>query len=75
MKKFEGIVIGTKMNKTATVLVEKRRPHPIYQKRIKLTKKYHAHDEIGVKVGDKVKIIETRPISKTKKWKILEVKK
>ena len=73
MKQFRGKVVSTKMEKTATVVVKSRRVHPIYKKAVKTKKKYHAHDEIGVKVGDMVKIVETRPISKTKKFKIVEV--
>jgi small subunit ribosomal protein S17 len=73
MKILEGVVTSTKMAKTATVLVERFKVHPLYKKRIKVKKKYHAHDEIGVKVGDRVKIQECRPISKTKKFKIIEV--
>jgi small subunit ribosomal protein S17 len=75
MKALRGIVTKTKMAKTATVMVERKKIHPIYKKGVKVTKKYHAHDEIGVKVGDKVKMVETRPISKTKTWKIVEVVK
>ena len=75
MKLLKGKVISTKMAKTATVLVERRKIHPIYKKGIKVTKKYHVHDEIGVKLGDNVKIVETRPISKTKRWRIVEVLK
>ena len=73
MKILEGVVTSTKMAKTATVLVERFKSHPLYKKRIKVKKKYHAHDEIGVKVGDRVKIQECRPISKTKRFKIIEV--
>lgn len=73
MKKFSGKIINTKMGKTATVEVVRLKVHPIYKKRLKIKKKFHAHDELGVKVGDRVVIVETRPISKTKKWKILEV--
>jgi len=73
MKILEGKVISTKMTKTATILVERFKIHPLYKKRIKVKKKYHAHDEIGVKVGEEVKIQECRPISKTKKFKIIEV--
>ena len=73
MKILEGVVTSTKMAKTATVLVERFKVHPLYKKRIKVKKKYHAHDEIGVKVGDRVKIQECRPISKTKRFKIIEV--
>lgn len=73
MKKFTGLVIKTKAPKTATVLVARIWQHPIYKKRIKRSKKYLADDEIGVKLGDKVVIRETRPISKRKKYKIVEV--
>jgi len=73
MKSLIGTVISTKMEKTAAVEVERIKVHPIYKKRIKVKKKFHAHDEIGVKEGDKVRIQECRPISKTKKWKIVEV--
>jgi len=75
MKKFSGRVISTKMKKTATVEVVRLVAHPIYKKRMKTKKKFHVHDELGVKVGDRVIIVETRPISKTKKWKIIEVMK
>lgn len=75
MKVFKGKVISTKGEKTAKVAVERIYIHPVYKKRIKRTTKYLVHDEVGVKVGDKVKFVETRPISKLKKWKILEVNK
>jgi len=73
MKQFEGLVTSTKMEKTAVVAVERKKIHPLYKKGIRVRKKYHVHDELGVKVGDRVRIIETRPISKTKKWKIVAV--
>lgn len=73
MKPLIGTVTSTKMEKTATVEVERIKIHPIYKKRVKVKKKFHAHDEIGVKLGDKVKIVECRPVSKTKRWKIVEV--
>lgn len=73
MKQLEGVVMSVKMKKTATVLVERKKIHPVYKKGIKTTKKYHAHDELGVKEGDRVKIQGCRPMSKTKKWKIVEV--
>jgi len=75
MKKFSGTVVKNKMDKTATVEVVRFKTHPIYKKRLKAKKKFHVHDEIGVKVGDRVVIVETKPISKTKKWKIIEVSK
>ena len=73
MKIFKGKVISTKMEKTATVAVERIIIHPVYKKRYKRTKKYHVHDEFGVNVGDEVKFTESRPYSKLKKWKITEV--
>lgn len=73
MKIFKGKVVSTKMAKTATVVVERILVHPIYKKRFKRERKYQVHDELGVKVGDRVSFVTTRPISKLKKWKILEV--
>lgn len=73
MKIFKGKVISTKMAKTATVVVERMLVHPIYKKRFKRARKFQVHDELGVKVGDKVSFVTTRPISKLKKWKIIEV--
>lgn len=73
MKIFTGKVISRKMEKTATVTVGRVVAHPVYKKRFKRTKKYHVHDELGTKVGDKVKFIESRPYSKLKRWKIIEV--
>ena len=73
MKIFKGKVVSTKMAKTATVLVERILIHPIYKKRFKRVRKYQVHDELGVKIGDKVSFVTTRPISKLKKWKIIEV--
>ena len=74
-KKLDGIVVSDKGNKSITVLVERKYQHPVLQKVIKSKKKYHVHDEKNsYKTGDKVSIIETRPISKTKKFKVLEAK-
>ena len=75
MKIFTGRVIATKSAKTATVAVERVVIHPLYKKRFKRLTKFQVHDEIGVKVGDRVKFADCRPISKTKKWKISEVVK
>lgn len=75
MKKFSGWVISTKMDKTAVIEVVRLVAHPIYKKRMKMKRKFHVHDELGVKVGDRVVIVETKPISKTKKWKIIKVVK
>ena len=66
-----GRVVSDKMNKTVTVLVERRVKHPLYGKFVAKSKKYHAHTaEGGLKVGDVVEITETRPISKTKSWAV-----
>lgn len=69
-----GRVVSDKMNKTITVLVETYKNHPIYKKRVKYSKKYKAHDEQQVaKIGDKVQIMETRPLSKTKNFRLVKV--
>ncbi len=73
MKIFKGKVVSTKMAKTATVVVERILVHPIYKKRFKRVRKFQVHDELGVKIGDKVSFVTTRPVSKLKKWKIIEV--
>ncbi|MDD4623859.1 MAG: 30S ribosomal protein S17 [Bacilli bacterium] len=71
-----GTVVSTKNNKTITVLVENYTRHPLYGKRVKSSKKYAAHDESNkAKVGDIVKIVETRPISKTKRFTLVEIVK
>lgn len=72
MKPLIGTVISTKMDKTATVLVVRVKVHPVYKKRFKVKKKYHVHDEMGVKENDRVKFKECRPISKSKRWRIIE---
>jgi small subunit ribosomal protein S17 len=72
MKKFRGRVVSTKMAKTAVIEVERYRIHPLYKKRMKIKKKYHVHDDLGVREGEEVIFGETRPISKTKRWKIIE---
>lgn len=73
MKIFTGEVIATKMAKTATVAVSHIVIHPVYKKRQNKTRNYQVHDEIGTKTGDKVRFVATKPYSKLKKWKILEV--
>jgi len=73
MKVIIGKVISNKMQKTATVLVERMVIHPLYKKRYKKVRKFQVHDEIGVEVGKKVKFVASKPYSKTKKWKIIEV--
>jgi len=72
MKIFTGKVVGKKMQNTASVEVERTVVHPLYQKRYKKIKKYQVHDEIGVNVGDVVKFITCKPISKSKKWRIIK---
>jgi len=73
MKKFTGKVIDAKMAKTARVVVSRLKVHPLYRKRLKIKKIYHVHDELGVKKGDEVKFQGCRPISKTKRWQIVEI--
>lgn len=69
---LQGTVVSDVNNKTVTVVVERRIKHPLYKKIIRSSKKYAAHDELNkAKTGDQVKIIESRPISKTKKWQVL----
>jgi small subunit ribosomal protein S17 len=73
MKTLKGKVISVKAEKTAVVLVERSRIHPLYRKVLRSKKKYPVHDCLGVKEGDQVAIRQSRPISKTKKWKIAKV--
>ena len=69
-----GIVISNKMTKTITVAVERKVKHPIYGKFVKKTTRFHAHDEKNeASIGDIVRIMETRPLSKTKRWRLVEV--
>ena len=71
-----GCVVGNTNDKTITVLVETYRKHPLYSKRVKYSKKYAAHDEKNIaKVGDTVRIASTRPLSKTKRYELVEVVK
>ena len=71
-----GVVVSDKMNKTIVVEVERRVPHPKYKKIVRMTSKFYAHDEKEeAKEGDKVRIVETRPISKLKCWSLVEVLK
>jgi len=70
----EGIVVSNKMNQTAVVAVIERVRHPKYAKFVMRTKKLYAHDEANdVQVGDKVRVMETRPLSKTKRWRVVEI--
>ncbi|HEX8278941.1 MAG TPA: 30S ribosomal protein S17 [Segetibacter sp.] len=69
-----GVVSSNKMDKTVTVAVERKVKHPMYGKFLKKTTKFHAHDEKNeCSIGDLVKIMETRPLSKTKRWRLVEV--
>jgi small subunit ribosomal protein S17 len=69
-----GTVLSDKMDKTVIVGVERRVAHPLYGKQVVRTKKYYAHDEAGqAHAGDTVRIVETRPLSKTKRWRVVEV--
>jgi len=69
-----GIVVSDKMEKTITIAIERKVPHPIYRKYFKKTTKLMAHDEKReCRVGDKVKVMETRPLSKNKRWRLIEI--
>ncbi|MBV9775022.1 MAG: 30S ribosomal protein S17 [Gemmatimonadetes bacterium] len=69
-----GIVVSDKMDKTVVVSVERRFPHPLYGKQMTRSKKFHAHDENNeYHTGDVVRIVETRPLSKLKRWRVAEV--
>ena len=74
VKERVGVVVSNKMDKTAVVAIENRSPHPKYGKIVVRTKKYKAHDaDNQCQEGDRVRIKETRPLSKTKRWEIAEV--
>ena len=69
-----GVVFSNKMDKTITVAVKWKEKHPMYGKFVNRTKKFHAHDESNdCKIGDTVRIMETRPLSKTKRWRVVEI--
>ncbi len=73
-KSRTGVVTSNKMNKSITVIVERREKHPIYGKFIKKSKKFIAHDEKDeCNIGDTVRIMETRPLSKLKRWRLIEI--
>ena len=70
----QGLVVSDKMDKTVVVAVESYRPHPIYKKAVRRIKKFKAHDEQNsCHIGDMVKIEETRPLSKEKRWRVVEI--
>tara|TARA_B100000700_G_scaffold330537_1_gene457305 strand:+ start:98 stop:364 length:267 start_codon:yes stop_codon:yes gene_type:complete len=74
LKERVGIVVSDKMDKTVVVAVENRFPHSVYQKTVSRTTRYKAHDsENKCRMGDRVRIIETRPLSATKRWKVTDV--
>jgi len=68
-----GIVVSDKMMKTVVVAVERLVAHPQYGRRIRRTSRFKAHDEIGCHIGDRVRIMETRPLSKDKRWRVVEI--
>lgn len=69
-----GVVVSDKMQKTVVVQIERRVPHPVYGKMVTRSKKFKAHDEENsAKTGDTVRIVETRPLSKDKRWRVLEI--
>lgn len=73
-KERTGVVYSNKMDKSITVAVRWKEKHPIYGKFVNKTKKYHAHDERNeCNVGDTVRIMETRPLSKTKRWRLVQI--
>jgi len=74
LKERVGTVVSDKMDKTVVVAVENRFPHPIYKKTVSRTTRYKAHDEENrCQIGDKVRITETRPLSRTKRWAVAEI--
>ena len=73
-KSLVGIVTSNKMDKSIVVSIEETRRHPLYGKSTKITKKFMAHDENNeCQIGDKVRIMETRPLSKSKRWRLVEI--
>ena len=73
-KERTGVVTNNKMDKSITVAIKWKEKHPIYGKFVNKTKKYHAHDEKNeCGIGDTVKIMETRPLSKTKRWRLVQI--
>lgn len=68
-----GVVSSDKMTKTVVVRVDRLVKHPIYRKYVRRRKKFMAHDELGARIGDKVRIVETRPLSARKRWRVVEI--
>lgn len=73
MKTITGFVTSDKMTKTVVVSVDRLKAHPMYHKRMRKTKKFHAHDETGARTGDTVEMKEIRPMSKTKFWEVVKI--
>jgi small subunit ribosomal protein S17 len=70
----EGVVVSSAMDRTIVVEQKRRMPHPLYKRYVTRTKKYYAHDETNqCSLGDKVRIMETRPLSKMKRWRLVEI--
>ena len=70
----QGLVVSKSGDKTCVIEVKERKPHPVYKKMITTSKKFHAHDENNeAGIGDTVRIMETRPLSKMKRWRLLEI--
>ena len=73
-KVYRGTVVSDKMDKTITVIVETKKTHPLYGKRVKYSKKFKAHDENNeARMGDKVEIMETRPLTATKRFRLVKI--
>lgn len=72
-EKLKGKIISDKMEKTVVVGVATIKQHPLYRKRVRRVRKCYAHDELGVKEGDRVLIESTRPLSKLKRWKVVKI--
>lgn len=73
-KVYSGVVTSNKMDKTITVEITNYKKSPLYGKLVKVSKKIHVHDEEGIaNIGDKVKVMETRPLSKTKRFRLIEI--
>jgi small subunit ribosomal protein S17 len=69
----QGMVVSNKMDKTVVVSIERRVQHPLYGKVVLRTKKFKAHDLLGCDIGDRVEIMETKPISKDKRWRVTQI--
>jgi small subunit ribosomal protein S17 len=74
-RRLDGVVVSNKMQKTVVVEITRRYRHPLYHKVVTSAKRVKAHDELNCVVGDEVTIVETRPISKTKRWAVEEITK